>query len=693
MSGGSGGRRHHRANEATGRVGGGRVVVVAPCYQSKGTLKVVVHGLSAVAIRAPDGGLAPIEQVVNRDTDRDGQDGRGPRVQLDVRATRALLNANLKLTHSGDAPEKRGAYAGQVQGVAFRVEPGRWTVRAKAGALEAEKEVVVGAGGEKTVHIWLGAVFATATFTQRSSRTLPDQEGWTLAQPNATPKVYTRRFALTEGDGDAFDTALLVDLGLGGGDKCEVGVGLNAACDAQRREFVNWREIGYEILAPKADGDDRLSHTLAPYFEDDGGPQFSADVRGRLRAVLAPLFIRLQRFAGVFYTADNVTAAGGANVVVRSEYFTGTQADRRVTVLSDARASALLTRLRSHDPANGKTRMTMLFCDYLTNRPFQSNLERTLTDVVGPKAVPLDGVTGVLPMRLDVAGASAVTEFQWKVTGCFWRNAWVEEFELAQGTRVRPVGDDLADADPSHVVVEPGQFRVTFPVLPANGIVKELPEHRAIVIRNNQLYFCYQVNDAFDLRDVPQDMEALREAFAVEPRDVQEFALIPVRLELTVSLERRRFDFNAQAARGTATFALGDPDRGPAGWQGLTRTLLHELGHCMGQVYGSVADMRVWGRGDGTVIPGVAFPPVVPNGAAYQDHDHNGPHCAHHLTPEERREDHYQPYSVRADKCIMWGEGDLRAASNEVYCPACSKHILAEDLRDITKKWGPNMPG
>ncbi|MFO0607401.1 MAG: hypothetical protein U0324_29825 [Polyangiales bacterium] len=667
-----------------------RVVVVQPCYQSKGTIMVIVHGVSAVTVRAPAAVDRAIEQVVNRGSDAHGQDGRGARVRLDVRATRALVRANLKLTHHGEAAEKRGSYVGQEQGAPFRVEAGRWTVRATAGALTASKEVVAFAGETTTVHLWLGAVFAEAAFTQRSKRTLPDQDGWALARRDVSPLVFTRRVAVPEGDGD-FDVELVVDLGLGGGDKCAVGVGLDAACDAATRTFENWRVIDYEVIAAKANGGDRLTDTLAPYLEDNGGPDFSADIRGRLAGVLTPLYIRYRRLAGAYYAAGDVAAVGGANVLVESDHFRGAQAGRRVTVLSAGKATALLNRLRSQQADDRASRMTMIFCDYLSNG-VNANKTYVASDVEGPTTVPLGEVDGILPRRLDVAGASAVLEFQWQVTGGLWDRAWRASIDLPNNLRVK-LDTGLTDGATAHAAVEPGLIRLTFPELPDGGIVQARPAHNKIVLRDGRLFHCYLINDPDDLDMYGDALTALRGACAVERNGEEEFALIPVRLRVEVALERRLFDFNAQASRGAATFALGDPSKGPAAWQGLTRTLLHELGHCMGQVYGSVASMNIWGRDDDTLIPGVPFPPALPDGAAYEDHDHNGPHCAAHLSGAERQEEHFRPYSDRGGKCVMWGEGDLRAARLEDFCAACQKHLLAEDLRDIVKKWGPNMPG
>ena len=79
---------------------------------------------------------------------------------------------------------------------------------------------------------------------------------------------------------------------------------------------------------------------------------------------------------------------------------------------------------------------------------------------------------------------------------------------------------------------------------------------------------------------------------------------------------------------------------------GLACVLMHEMGHNMGQTYlakARIADaaMRGWGRHADWDIAGIDPPDAVDAGLYYAGHGHQGCHCAHGLSDDDRKQADY----------------------------------------------------
>ena len=126
---------------------------------------------------------------------------------------------------------------------------------------------------------------------------------------------------------------------------------------------------------------------------------------------------------------------------------------------------------------------------------------------------------------------------------------------------------------------------------------------------------------------------------------------------------------------------------------GLISTLLHELGHNLGQAYADKTVDPTYGRSNGNAIPGIPFPPGVPEGIVYGGKDHLGTHCAAGVSKELRAEPSYaKPYETAVKiqqqaTCIMFGSGDMNSSTLRSYCDQCRKFIKATDADDLTKHW------
>jgi hypothetical protein len=122
---------------------------------------------------------------------------------------------------------------------------------------------------------------------------------------------------------------------------------------------------------------------------------------------------------------------------------------------------------------------------------------------------------------------------------------------------------------------------------------------------------------------------------------------------------------------------------------GMSRTLLHELAHNMGQVYADKKIDATFGRPPLKEIPGIPFPAGVPEGYAYGGRGHTGTHCAYGLSKSVRSVPNYgnSDDAFLMKQCIMFGSGDMSSSVLFDFCPDCKKHLKAEDISDIRKSW------
>jgi hypothetical protein len=125
---------------------------------------------------------------------------------------------------------------------------------------------------------------------------------------------------------------------------------------------------------------------------------------------------------------------------------------------------------------------------------------------------------------------------------------------------------------------------------------------------------------------------------------------------------------------------------------GLITTLLHELGHNLGQAYANKTVDPTYGRNAKYEIPGIPFPDGVPAGFVYGAHGHTGTHCAGGVPDNLRGEANFQTGPKAADiaskaTCIMYGSADMNSATMRTYCENCAKFIRATEADDITKAW------
>ena len=140
---------------------------------------------------------------------------------------------------------------------------------------------------------------------------------------------------------------------------------------------------------------------------------------------------------------------------------------------------------------------------------------------------------------------------------------------------------------------------------------------------------------------------------------------------------------------------------------GLARTIAHEIGHNLGQGYTAKQQGVTGGRAK--AIPGMPFAPKWPEGNYYVGMGHTGGHCAQHLRElmaneryEMRRRDLARERNFEAPVfarwlhrdpryysgvCVMYGSGDAAPTTARDFCDSCISAITATDASDVRKDW------
>ena len=163
-------------------------------------------------------------------------------------------------------------------------------------------------------------------------------------------------------------------------------------------------------------------------------------------------------------------------------------------------------------------------------------------------------------------------------------------------------------------------------------------------------------------------------------------SLSETKCPIKVSWKWRTADpYNGSASGGRQLMNLGRPVRPVA------CTICHELGHSMGMtVLDKATDSTHVAKGQTSVFQckppeGLPYPDPVPDGDAYDGHDHTGDHCASGLTKAQKSGDHYGGLK---GTCIMFGEGgDAKNPSRNAFCATCAKYLKARNLADLKTGW------
>lgn len=234
------------------------------------------------------GQLVEIRQWVNLTTKDEGRDGKGSKIKLRIRSRDALRdepNAKplpdqvfLKVIYSGDGGQiRRSPRSSPDNAFQLANTPNLAGLTAPAPATLARNP----AGGWQT--------------------------------PPAAPWEYTA----TINTAAAKMVEIELDVGLCGGDTCEVHVGATNACDAARVRYVNWRKLYYELLLPDCMSP-RMNTSNAAAWDFGAGIRNAFDQQTAAGYVQFDLisshrFTQAQAGANTWVSAAFVGEAGGGD--------------------------------------------------------------------------------------------------------------------------------------------------------------------------------------------------------------------------------------------------------------------------------------------------------------------------------------------------------------------------------------------
>ncbi|MGD0529236.1 MAG: hypothetical protein ABSE49_29120, partial [Polyangiaceae bacterium] len=199
-----------------------------------------------------------------------------------------------------------------------------------------------GKGGKATNKIWV-----EVTFGRESTRNspLPAVTGLTNLQTVTPNKKFTGYVTLPS---DAGTATFTVELGLAGGDTCTVSLGGTSKCGEVKREFVNWRKIYYEIMAPD----------FMPLEDNGGKKDLPANARTHITNRVKDACFEYELLATHVFTE----AEAPTGTVFDSAYF-GAAAGTKTYLLTDF-------TFKSYPKTFVKTKAPRQICLKLCNKNF-----------------------------------------------------------------------------------------------------------------------------------------------------------------------------------------------------------------------------------------------------------------------------------------------------------------------------------
>ncbi len=492
-------------------------------------------------------------------------------------------------------------------------------------------------------------IFVQAEFSRESKRDTPKPalsgvEG--LAESDAG-KTWKGKVKLGDkGAAASFD----LELGLAGGELCTVKIGATDACGDATLQFGNWRKLKHATWQPTNSGDDRCTD----YTKFGADPGLSADSKSYFAETLGKVFIEWDDSKAEYFAKADLPAAGAHNVIDAD--YVEKDAGKKVVVVTDPQADAIRIA-KAGALESDKLTVTTLLVDHIA---FAASWTQSFTEL----GRPLERATTVRVFKKAISadltfahGAFPIKELKWRAThyqdGALWKP-------------IAAAGDPgFADKGWSAITAE-AKIRAHVDFVNWGKVGFKLPADDA----------------SYPGAKLPVDGDGdLTGANAAGDRK-------KVRIELYVTGVGATFGVNALALQGTINL---NTHGGAVHSVGMGRTLLHELGHNMGQSYvkkledGSAGDN--FARAAATKVPGLDFPDRVATGFVYVGHGHTGNHCAFGLSDANRATDPFDAAGFAERKCILFGSGDMSLSDKYEFCEHCTKHIRAENLSDIRRTW------
>lgn len=469
---------------------------------------------------------------------------------------------------------------------------------------------------------------------------------------------------------DGAKATFYVQLGLGGGDRCKIEVGVTDSYGDGTLWVENWREIGLELFVADIALRQKCTKVLA-----DSGAAFGTELKAELERIFEDTYIQFSRSPSgcvelaqadfAEYLKGDDTAFTwqpiaepqhlfvAANKFIKKEYNASSSSWDKITfsagakifLMSDYQQRAL--RRSKLGTARPKNTMTWVYCDFIS--------DRSSSNLVGPKPdfkADMSKVKNYYITTFESAAEKAIeTPFnvfeydpieadgKFGVIGAHWcatkwrkkgETAWLEVSAGLPGfankdwayvgfstTSVRDKWIEIVDS--INVKVKLPADSVTDPGKLIKGTMK---------VARDKLNAAYPPPPPPPSTPPPTTGTSSTTPPPPPPPSTPPPAEVDVEFELTIKVQINFYGVSF----GTLGGAVGGSGQlrtggGRVTVLGMAQTLAHEIAHNMGQTYTAEVSGEVGGCSQ-PEIDGVKFGKKFPAGPYYVGKGHQGSHCA-----------------------------------------------------------------
>lgn len=534
-----------------------------------------------------------------------------------------------------------------------------------------------------------------------------------------------------------------VELGQAGGDTCTVKVGSTDACGDATLQFVNWRRVYYQLMAPDF---------MALEERDEAGAKvkdFPAGAIAKLKSLGDSIFTEF-----VFHKSHTFAlAAAPAGTALPRGFIGRATGPANVYILSDHTFKNYPKAFSTGADSKSPREVRIKLCD--ANLFADAEPQQDVFTVVKTKQadLPTDAADGALWMpKCSLDGTDTITEIKWKAT--LDPNAHKHKPTFTLAAPVLTAGSKKADSR-SIKIKELTQNKEVTVVFAKSGMLSDVSTDLSTsekgkidpflnslfngpTLRRNGNKLQFQIeaetgNARRDLRktNVESTLTARFNALAPEipfhpalddngvartgnlpltavnmGRSTQTLIAVDLpdtaatdpgkwvgdpttagKSEIRVSCKfkphREGLGLAGRGAQKGEILVVFDKDH----LEAMIEIVIHEVGHQMNMtVFSGAADSHAPGF---TVSKHVdedeanaAYKNNGDKGHVYRDHGHSGSHCAFGLSDANKLLAAYDDASANA-KCIMFGSNDLANANRRSFCVQCQDYIKARDVSTI----------
>jgi hypothetical protein len=585
--------------------------------------------------------------------------------------------------------------------------------------------------GKAGVYAFVSVKFGPATKSKRTTPATQLIDGLELRERKEVTagKEYSGKVELSGPEGTG---RFKLNLGMAGGDECEVKIGGTDQCGDATIKFINWRLLHYELLYPKVMKDDLES--AGKYMD------LPATVNSKVAELLKPLFIRYELFKSKEFDAT------GLKGTVPSEFVGEDPSGRQWYVYAKAWENEVgMDKFDSKDKTCVKVRLwDKGFKEEENEESHAPVLKKKQTDHKLGKGYYLKfGAETGAALKPTVTGTNTgwsvkidnkapylkeptfvwETENQPSTSGAVRDRIRIEELNLlppATSVHVEFRENDADIRDPRpirnfiidllkrvpHLRAQGNSIRIKLtgewggPVAEARfkavkteidtafrSNVKPVPVHPGLDDNGNPLKGT--IDPSWIVHKTFKSVQItlpVRNSISdpILPGDIVGDTVSDTNAPIVFKFKMKNCGgVNGNAGDGKQNMVLRDED-------GLSMTIAHELGHAMGMTITDRMTSPTWMKKKPPGMPDAKH--VDESGTYYvsttgsdltggRRKKHKGSHCAFGLAADVISK---TDWGDSTGTCIMWGAG---ADTRTKYCDTCADFLRARSLKDIHSKW------